>query len=278
MSQPEKSPMPHLRVINPLDWMRLLWWGLVTPDTLKAYQKVHGKKGHKRVAGALISTLLWSPMFIVMSGTVINNQLIRVYVVSPIAPIVMMFATGFMWLITGFLIAWLDKADDDASYNPNNVVPFGIGALFAYITLEGFIGGAFSAFFVIVMNTILVATCDTLGKNLKVNSEGMIGVGLLTGVFFVTGNQLVNGGFGIPFFVANENGFGLGAWAILVVAFIIAFLVMGLITLGIEWVIKNVRIGGRVMVAVILSTLVIVMGFYYFGAWRIFSMPLCAGC
>lgn len=273
MSQPEKSVMPRLRVINPLDWMRLLWWGLVTPDTLKAYQKVHGKKGHKRVAGALISTLLWSPMFIVMSGTFINNQLIRVYVVSPIAPIVMMLVTGFMWLITGFLIAWLDKADDDASYNPNNVVPFGIGALCAYITLEGFIGGAFSAFFVIVMNTILVATCDTLGKNLKVNSEGMIGVGLLTGVFFVTGNQLVNGGFGIPFFVANENGFGLGAWAILVVAFIIAFLVMGLITLGIEWVMKNVRIGGRVIFAVILSTLVIVMGFYYFGAWRIFAMP-----
>ncbi len=273
MSQPEKSPIPRLRVINPLDWARLLWWALVTPDSLKAYQKIHGKKAHKWVAGMLISTVLWSPMVIVMSATVINNQLIRVNDVSPIAPIVMMVATGFMWLITAFLIGWLDRAHDEASYSPNNVVPFGIGAVFAYITLEGFIGGWFGAFFVIVMSVILVGTCDTIGKTLKVNAEGMIGVGLLTGVFFVAGNELVNGGFGIPFFVANENGFGTGAWALLVVAFIIAFLCMGLITLGIEWFIKNVRIGGQVMFAVILSTLIILIGFYYVVAWRIFEIP-----
>jgi len=269
MSQPEKSPIPRLRVINPLDWVRLLWWALVTPDSLKAYQKAHGKKAHKQVAGALISTLLWSPMVIVMSATVINNLLIRVYVLSPIAPIVMMLATGLMWLITAFLIAWLDRADDEASYNPNNILPFGIGGIFSYITLEGFIGGGIGAFFVIIMSITLVGTCDTIGKRLKTNAEGVIGVGLLAGVFIVTANKLLNRQIGISFFVTKTEDFSFMGAAVFIISAVLGLICMWLVAMGIEWFIFKTKIGGKVMFAIILSSVGILIWFYHLGGWHL---------
>jgi len=278
MTQSEKSPIPRLRVINPLDWMRLLWWGLVTSDRLKAYQKIYGKKGHKRVAGALISTLLWSPMFIVMSGTVIHNQLIRVYVISPVAPIIMTVATFAMWLITWFLIATLDRGDESASYSPNNILPFGIGALFSYITLEGFIGGGMSAVLAILIGIVLVATCDTVGKRLKTNAEGMIGLGIFTGIFIVTANQLLNRHVGIPLFVTNVEGFSFIGLAIFVISAVLGLVCMGLVTMGVEWFIEKTKIGGKVMFTIILSSVGILIWLYYLGGWQIFQMPPCGGC
>lgn len=274
MSQTETLSIRRLRVINPLDWVRLLWWGLVTPDALKAYQKIYGKKAHKWVAGALISTILWSPIFIVMSATLMNNRLIQVDVILPLAPITMTIASAVMWLITWVLIATLDQGDETASYNPNNILPFAIGGLFSYITLMGMLGGI-TGLLVCLLSLILVGTCDTIGKHLKTNAESMIGVGIFTGMFVVIANALFNTRHGIAIFVKNADGFSFIGLAIFVISAVLGVICMALFTTWIEWFIKKTPIGGKVLFVMVLLSLAFLIWQYYLGGWHIFQPPVC---
>lgn len=58
------SPKKQLSHLNPLDYCRLLWWGLVTPQQLQAYRKTFGQKNEKQIGNWLVSTLIWWPLLI----------------------------------------------------------------------------------------------------------------------------------------------------------------------------------------------------------------------
>ena len=81
---------------NPLDWLRLLWWGLVMPHKLKAYREEFGEKDVKRVGGYLISTLLWLPLF--MPSLALGLELLPVHNKSPV---------DYLWISLFLVGAWL---------------------------------------------------------------------------------------------------------------------------------------------------------------------------
>lgn len=54
----------HLSPLNPLDYLRLLWWTLVMPQNLKDYREIFGDKDEKCIGNWLVSTLVWLPLWI----------------------------------------------------------------------------------------------------------------------------------------------------------------------------------------------------------------------
>ncbi|HEW98013.1 MAG TPA: LysM peptidoglycan-binding domain-containing protein, partial [Beggiatoa sp.] len=59
---PESTAPKKLSALNPLDYLRLLWWVLVMPQQLIDYRKKFGEKDDKRVGKWLVSTLVWLPL------------------------------------------------------------------------------------------------------------------------------------------------------------------------------------------------------------------------
>lgn len=60
----EQGDLVLLSAWNPLDHLRLLWWLLMAPQTLNAYQEQYGKDSVHPVGNWLASTLTWLPIFI----------------------------------------------------------------------------------------------------------------------------------------------------------------------------------------------------------------------
>ena len=58
----KQKSVQQLFVLNPLDYLRLLWWVLVMPEQLYYYRKKFGQKDERRVGKWLVSTLLWLPL------------------------------------------------------------------------------------------------------------------------------------------------------------------------------------------------------------------------
>ncbi|MEK8017575.1 MAG: hypothetical protein VSS75_011955 [Candidatus Parabeggiatoa sp.] len=56
------SPSKRLTPLNPLDYIRLLWWVLVKPQQLQAYRKIFGEEDENRIGKWLVSTLTWWPL------------------------------------------------------------------------------------------------------------------------------------------------------------------------------------------------------------------------
>ena len=271
MAKKDTPQISRLCAINPADWIRLLWWGLVTPEALKLHQKQHGKNAHKRTAGLIMSTLLWSPMFIVMSATAINPNLITTPNIFPSTPVILAGVIFVLWGITWGLIAWLEKNKEDASYSLSNLLPLGVSFLSAYIALEGMLGGWRGAVLMVIIGIITVTICDVLGENIKVNSEGIIALGLLTGAIFLGISALLGGRYGVPIFASRPQDIDLIGLVIFAVALIIALLGVGVVSVGLESFIKNIHFGGKVIFGLIPIVLSILLWLYYFGGWTNFS-------
>jgi len=62
VKQQAKTTHQQLSALNPLDWLRLLWWVLVMPQQLKAYREKFGEEDEQRVGKWLVSTLTWFPL------------------------------------------------------------------------------------------------------------------------------------------------------------------------------------------------------------------------
>jgi len=54
----------RLSPLNPLDYLRLLWWVLVMPQNLKAYREIFSEWDDEYINKWLISTLVWLPLLI----------------------------------------------------------------------------------------------------------------------------------------------------------------------------------------------------------------------
>lgn len=99
----EKYPK-HLNAANPTDWLRLMWWVLVTPEVFKAHQSSYGNKAHQHTANWLDNTLSWIPLFLTMLATTLNPSLIlNPSQFSTITPLGWCSLILFIWGLTGFL-------------------------------------------------------------------------------------------------------------------------------------------------------------------------------
>jgi tetratricopeptide (TPR) repeat protein len=54
----------RLSPLNPLDYLRLLWWWFITPQQFKVHQEIFGKKHLYQLGVWLSITLFWLPLFL----------------------------------------------------------------------------------------------------------------------------------------------------------------------------------------------------------------------
>jgi len=54
----------RLSPFNPLDYLQLLWWVLVSPRQLQTYRTIFGQDDEKRVGNWLVSSLTWWPLLL----------------------------------------------------------------------------------------------------------------------------------------------------------------------------------------------------------------------
>ena len=82
---------------NPLDHVRLVWWVLVKPQCLRAYREAFGSGDEHRLGKWLVSTLIWSPLFLAALGVLLDEMSFSA--VSPLVIIGLVVA----WTLTGWL-------------------------------------------------------------------------------------------------------------------------------------------------------------------------------
>jgi hypothetical protein len=59
-----KGTIKKLSPWNPIDYLRLLWWVLVTPQQLILHREIYGERADRNVSAWLISTATFSPAII----------------------------------------------------------------------------------------------------------------------------------------------------------------------------------------------------------------------
>ncbi|MCK5719775.1 MAG: hypothetical protein KAH84_07475 [Thiomargarita sp.] len=60
----DQSKFKQLYYLNPLDYFRLLWWVLVSPQQLKVYRRIFGQESEQKIGNWLVSSLIWFPLLI----------------------------------------------------------------------------------------------------------------------------------------------------------------------------------------------------------------------
>ncbi|MCP4536502.1 MAG: hypothetical protein GY832_05090 [Chloroflexi bacterium] len=83
---------------NPLDHLRLLWWVMVTPQQLVAYQEVFGKDDRRRVGKWLFNTLFWLPSLMLTLAMGLETLPYTDDAFSP---------ATYLWMTVGLVVAWV---------------------------------------------------------------------------------------------------------------------------------------------------------------------------
>lgn len=65
-AQIQTASKVQLHLLNPLDYIRLLWWVLAKPQQLSAYRQLFGSEDDMRLGNWLISTLIWGPLLLLL--------------------------------------------------------------------------------------------------------------------------------------------------------------------------------------------------------------------
>jgi hypothetical protein len=144
--------LAKLSTLNPLDYLRLLWWVLVMPQQLIAYRKKFGEEDDRRVGKWLVSTLTWLPLL--MPSLALGLEwLPHSYKALPETYLWISAGLVGFWLLAG----WLEDLDED----------WYIGVLFVLITIMSFICTVF-----------LVDSVESFMGNYKANKANFTAVGM----------------------------------------------------------------------------------------------------
>jgi len=95
LPSPAQAPTKALSPINPLDYLRLLWWVFNSPQQLQAYWQVFGQEDEKRVGNWLVSTLIWWPLLV--SLLILEQSLTKIGMLE-----IYIGLTVGCWILTGW--------------------------------------------------------------------------------------------------------------------------------------------------------------------------------
>jgi len=264
-----KEPSP-LNPLNPLDYLRLLWWVLVMPQKLKMYKE---RFGTPSVLGKwLTSTLTWLPLL--MPTLALGLELIP-HAINGASEVYLSLTTILLigWLLTG----WLGDIDRDDAVG----VAFDVaGVVAGYVALAVALAVAFDVTGVVALDV-----------------AGFVAIGVAVGVAGVVAGYVAlavtSGGVAVVVALAVAVGVAVGmavvvALAVAVgviddVAIIIAVIVGAVIFFGILFgfviigtvIKKSIKNGTPSWIArfafFLLVTAHLFLIYYYFlGGWRWF--------
>ncbi|MEK8017576.1 MAG: hypothetical protein VSS75_011960 [Candidatus Parabeggiatoa sp.] len=217
VNQPEtRSQSPKAKVsqsfkrlspINPLDYLRLLWWVLVMPSQLQAYRKSFGKEDEKRVGNWLVSTLTWWPLLIPILA--LGLELLPHSAKAWLPETYLLLSTLLVgcWLLTGSLRINKDVAVGVA------VSVVGLVAVGVAVSLVGLVTGlATGGLAVGIVCFIAVSVAGfvavVVASDIAVVVTGIVSIGVAVGV--AVGITVEIAGFVVGFIVGAAAGFAAG--------------------------------------------------------------------
>ena len=101
--------MPRLSPWNPRDYLRLLWWILVTPQALQRYREQYGQDAERAVGGRLAYTLILWPSLIPAWGLALGVLPRQAGAWAPDTYIGWAAGLGGLWLLVMFLFDILER-------------------------------------------------------------------------------------------------------------------------------------------------------------------------
>lgn len=233
--------MKQLSALNPLDYIRLLWWVLVMPQQLRDYRQKFGETDEGRVGKWLVSTFAWLPLLVpsLALGLELLPQLGEQWLPET-----------YFWMSAGLVGCWLLLgwlADSDEKW-----------ALVLGVLMVGGVAGS-------VVGSVIGDVGVVAG-----GVAGVVGVvaGIVVGVRGVV--------MGVAGLVASVVAFivavvmGIGGGALVGVAIGVAYFMAMAIT---EVVDNSLKTGkpswfARLAFMLLISAHIFLM-FYCFGGWRL---------
>ncbi|HEW98114.1 MAG: hypothetical protein DRR16_14345 [Candidatus Parabeggiatoa sp. nov. 3] len=196
-----------LSLINPLDYIRLLWWVLVMPRQLQAYRKSFGKGNEKRIGNWLVSTLTWWPLLIptLALGLELFPHSAKAWLPETYLLISALFVG--CWLLTGSLKINKDVAVGVA-VSVVGLVAVGISVSLVGI-VTGFVTGGL-AIGIVCFIAVSVAgfIAVVVASDIAVVVTGIVAIGVAVGV--AIGVTVEIAGFVVGFVVGSVAGFVAG--------------------------------------------------------------------
>ncbi len=169
---------------NPLDYLRLLWWSLVTPAQLKAYQEQYRGGSLRAVGNRLAYTLAFLPLFLPALGLGLG--------LLPRTPEAE-FAPTYLWLALGISLIWLfllALADilEDADgwvFVVAGVMAFVVAGIVAFVVAVGVAVGVAGDVAFVVASVIAFVVAGVVAFVVAGGVAGGVAFGVAVGVAIV---------------------------------------------------------------------------------------------
>jgi hypothetical protein len=97
------KPLKRLSALNPIDYIRLLWWILVKPQQLQIYRQTFGEEDEDHVGKWLVSTLIWGPLLMPILASGLGLLSLVPEESPPGVYLLFIFLLIGCWLLTGWL-------------------------------------------------------------------------------------------------------------------------------------------------------------------------------
>jgi len=247
----QKSAEKLLFPLNPLDYLRLLWWTLVTPRQLNSYRRVAGEN-KKRVGKWLLSTLIW--LSLLMPILALGLELLPHSAKAWDSKNYMILSAllAVCWLLTG----WLGDIKNEKAFYLSLFMAFCVGSFIAFSVIFGVVGGMTVAIAIGLPILVVGSVTAAMGSILTGGIMGQVAIGMTVGVVFGLS-------FGLFSLVAS--------FVAIIVAFALVFAVAGdvkgAIREGIETGIPS-RFA-RLSFLLLLSSYLFLFAYCFLGGWRL---------
>lgn len=94
-------PGQQFNRFNPLNWFRLIWWMFFNSKLLIEYRKYYGRNHMASVMAWGVSTLLWLPIFVILTGIIMDSSL-NGETLPSVSPSILLSIVIVTWFISGF--------------------------------------------------------------------------------------------------------------------------------------------------------------------------------
>jgi len=216
MTQPPESTVKKLSTLNPLDYLRLLWWVLVMPQQLIDYREEFGEKDDRRVGKWLASTLLWLPLL--MPSFALGLEWLS-HSHNAWLP------ETYLWFSAGFVGCWLLLV---MLGNLNYMWAFGV-----------MFGVAFSVAFV-VAGVVAVVVAVVVALSVANGVANGVAISVAFGVAgYMAGGVAIVVAISVAFGVAIAVGFDVAGDIVGDVAFVMAFVATLVVAFGVALSVAN---------------------------------------
>ena len=198
-------------VLNPLDYLHLLWWVLVMPQQLQAYREFFGNEDEKRLGNWLISSLIWWPLL--LPTLALGLELWPHSAKTWLAETYLSFSLVLFgsWLLTGYLKLKKNVTITMAIF-VSTLIAILVSVVMAGIMAGGLIDDLVVGIAIITATFIMlfmaIGLAIVIAGDVVIIVAAIVGVGAVVGV--AIGTAILMSDFVVGFIAGSVAGIGAG--------------------------------------------------------------------